>query len=541
MLSNSKMASDALEDLRSRLRPQTIVNDNSIYILTFDSSHEEEIMSFLSWYVDNVKCDNLEEFHVTDDECSVIDYQTNLETLETHDTEILDKIYNFAQDNEFTFVYHAPIDQKIEDETYLDSEYDRSILLWCISKYHDAVMTVMYELKCRSIVVFERIIRFFKENDIDVNALITDEYVLMTIARDGNVAFINKLFELELMNKATFGHSSIFNYAFFYDNMILMEWIYQNRDEIDLKCTPSAVDNASQNGNITVLNWLWERKDQLQFKYTNESVDLACKYNHIGILDWWYDKYESGTELKYTAKGIDSASTRSRLDILNWWYNRKDTLELKYTEKAIDTVDYHIVIYNWWYDRRSELEFKYTDACIARICTTGWIDGLNWWYDRKNELNFRLPPDIIDAISSLGNSNILKFLFDHMDEFELKYTTKALDNVTTHFDVTCILNLWYESRHKTELKYTSLHLLNKNMSTWEWWYSHINDLEFKYTPEIVYNCIRKNEYWELKWWLDISASDNFDLKLDTNHIVDILAEGNLSANDVILMKQLLGY
>jgi hypothetical protein len=257
----------------------------------------------------------------------------------------------------------------------------------------------------------------------------------------------------------------------------ILNWYYEHRDLVKMNYTCRLVDDVYYKA-IEVYNWFLSHKD-LEFKYSTALIDNNGDQRPMECLNWWYDNYKLGlVRFEYTTYALDDAISQGFVDIIKWWLEHSNELELKYTSAAFCCDDNEVL--NYLLHEQTLIKFIINDDLIDRL---GDQRSINFWYENRHQYGFKFTftSKSIDKLIYDDDGLTLQWWFDHMDSLELLYTEAAIDNCES----VKILDIWYNNRHRVQLKYTSKSMDTRNENIIKWWYSKRDELELKHSP-----CIR---------------------------------------------------
>ncbi len=76
-------------------------------------------------------------------------------------------------------------------------------------------------------------------------------------------------------------------------------------------------------------------------------------------------------------------------------FQSETALRLKdFQNDSIDLCE-DIEIYQWFYQKRNELELKYTNKCFDTLCIKNKEKQLRWWFDHRSELEIKFTEDTL--------------------------------------------------------------------------------------------------------------------------------------------------
>ncbi len=363
--------------------------------------------------------------------------------------------------------------------------------------------------------------------------------ILLLHIKEGNLEGIKNLYKK--YGKIIFEYSYIIDWICEYGHTILLDWFYDNREDIPFNYSIQSMDLASSNNKINVLNWWLLKKDVLELKYSCSSIDFASYKGNINVLNWWF---KSGLEIKYSSDSLDSASSENNINVLNYFFDSK--IPLKYTNYAMDLASSngYIDILNFWFDKskeplnpkglngetltdvnveplnpegfdgetltnvnvESKIELKYSNYAIFLACENNKINSLEWWLNSNLELKYT--DECMDYASVEENFEILDWFFSNRHKIPLKYSYKSLVKASIKS-----LEWWYQKRHLIEVKYSSEVLeyasaLN-DIQILDWFIA--NDIKLFYNEKTIDIACYHNCYNVVNWWIKICKKNNVPL------------------------------
>lgn len=231
----------------------------------------------------------------------------------------------------------------------------------------------------------------FKKSDI-ISAIKTENY--------GEIRkFVDNINFLEIKN--------LYDVASYYNKCDVLEFMYRlGLSFNDVTFTNDSLNFASFRHYENVLNWWLKMCKYTDLKYDNIIIDDASCNGDMWVLNWWFN---SGLELVYTTNAIDDASINNKIEILNWWYNKRNYIEFKYTNLAVDFANTDNVL-TWWILRfGNDLNFS---NFLQNASNNHNIKILNCWEDAYTAgyiTDLKITKKIISRLNRL---DILKWIMD---------------------------------------------------------------------------------------------------------------------------------
>jgi hypothetical protein len=348
-------------------------------------------------------------------------------------------------------------------------------------------------------------------------------------------------------------------YGFFMDDTRMKYFIQLKREfkPIYFVCTYLFIDFVSTSNNLKLLDCLFDNRDIIEFKYSSYAIDYA----HSEVLNWWYHKHTLGlVEFKYSDGFIRNAMFK--ISTLKWWIDHSQEFKINPLCNCIqfanlETLKYIIEDQNFFIIKVTP------DLLISLVNITNRPDILEYLFENRDKVGFEIDERVVDmiianetlewfyskyklgllpfiysgkAIMNAINRNlidVLKWWIDHADVLEIKYDLNMLIFVNTYklikyilleqnvinipihyFIDNCqddiVLNSIYENRHLHGFDYTSKCIdYSTNSKVLDWWFTHANVLELKYTEMAIDNACNNNYINIICLWYE----KKFDVEL----------------------------
>jgi hypothetical protein len=314
----------------------------------------------------------------------------------------------------------------------------------------------------------------------------------------------------------------------------ICNWWYEHYGISCYLFDPKIAEEMLTRGNIEILNWylLVLTTHGIKFAYTS----LHLNNNPIDVLNWMV---QNNIELIYHntlftdyINDSNNPTLESLIKILKWFYDKRDQCVLSYDVSLLAHFrTCDIGLLNWLWDIRHNVEFTYDEGAMTYACMTRSIDVLQWWYDRRHDTPLKYD------INCMNSSNIeaWEFFYSHIDELELKYSHEIIHQILYCERVFEKSTRIDDTKHPHSIVTMggnrSFELMKSKIL---WWYDKRSVLEFKYDPHLLIY-IYEDQIEVFDWWLD---TIEFPLALNA-HDVNIICIHIPENKLILILKWLL--